>query len=41
LFGRVLEERSLEVDAVSGATLTSRAYLKGLEDALKKAQKQD
>ena len=41
LFGRVLEERSLEVDAVSGATLTSKAYLKGLEDALKKAQKQD
>lgn len=41
LFGRVIEERSLEVDAVSGATLTSKAYLKGLEDALKKAEKQD
>ncbi len=38
LFGRVIQTQSLQVDAISGATLTSKAYLKGLENALNKAQ---
>lgn len=37
LFGRVIQSQSLQVDAISGATLTSKAYLKGLENALNKA----
>ena len=40
LFSRVIEEQSLNIDTISGATLTSNAYLKGIEDALKKAEKQ-
>lgn len=31
---RVLEAQSLRVDAVSGATATTKAYLKAVEDAL-------
>ena len=38
LFGRVLEARSLQVDAISSATLTSKAHLKTLENALLQAQ---
>ncbi len=38
LFDRVLEEESLQVDIVSGATLTSKAHLKALENALIQAQ---
>lgn len=38
LFQRVLESKSLHVDAISGATLTSKAHLKALENALKQAQ---
>lgn len=38
LFQRVLESESLQVDAISGATLTSKAHLKALENALKQAQ---
>lgn len=38
LFQRVLETESLQVDAISGATLTSKAHLKALENALKQAQ---
>ncbi len=38
LFQRVLESESLQVDAISGATLTSKAHLKALENALKRAQ---
>ena len=38
LFGRVLEARSLQVDAISSATLTSKAHLKALENALLQAQ---
>jgi uncharacterized protein with FMN-binding domain len=34
LFKRVVERQSLQVDAVSGATLTSKAYLKAIEHAL-------
>lgn len=37
LFQRVLESKSLQVDAISGATLTSKAHLKALENALKQA----
>lgn len=39
LFNRVIEAQSLQVDTVSGATLTSKAYLKSVEDALMQAQK--
>lgn len=39
LFNRVVESQSLEVDVVSGATLTSKAYLKGVEQALAQAQR--
>jgi len=39
LFNRVIESQSLQVDVITGATLTSKAYLQGAENALKKAQK--
>ncbi len=35
VFCRVLENQDTQVDAVSGATVTSKAYLKAIEDALK------
>jgi uncharacterized protein with FMN-binding domain len=38
LFGRVIEAQSLQVDTISGATLTSKAYLKSVENALTNAQ---
>jgi len=34
LYDRVIDKQSLNVDVVSGSTLTSKAYLKGIEDAL-------
>jgi uncharacterized protein with FMN-binding domain len=34
-FRRVIESQDTQVDAVSGATVTSKAYLKAIEDALK------
>ena len=37
LFQKVMQSESLQVDAVSGATLTSKAHLKALENALKQA----
>ena len=37
LYQNVIQEQSLQVDVVSGATLTSKAHLKALENALKKA----
>jgi uncharacterized protein with FMN-binding domain len=37
LFQRVIKSESLQVDAISGATLTSKAHLKALEKALKQA----
>lgn len=40
LFSRVRESSSLQVDGISGATLTTNAHLKALENALQKAQKQ-
>ncbi|WP_019911056.1 FMN-binding protein [Paenibacillus sp. HW567] len=39
LYGRVITSQSLQVDTMSGATLTSKAYLKSVESALAKAQK--
>lgn len=39
LFGRVIQSQSLQVDTISGATLTSNAFLKGIENALDEAQK--
>lgn len=39
LYSRVIEAQSLDVDAISGATLTSKAYLKAVENALEKAEK--
>lgn len=36
LFKKVIEKQSTKVDAVSGATVTSKAYLKSIENALNK-----
>lgn len=38
LFENVVKSQSLQVDAVSGATLTSKTHLKALENALKQAE---
>jgi uncharacterized protein with FMN-binding domain len=38
LYDRVIEAQSLQVDTISGATLTSKAYLQAVENALKQAQ---
>jgi len=38
LFGRVIESQSLQVDVISGATLTSKAHLKAVENALEQAK---
>lgn len=38
LFQRVLEAGSLQVDTISGATITSKVHLKALENALKQAE---
>ncbi|MBP1924768.1 uncharacterized protein with FMN-binding domain [Sedimentibacter acidaminivorans] len=35
LFEKVIEEQKVDVDTVSGATATSKAYLKSIEDAVK------
>ncbi len=34
LFNQVIEKRTLQVDVVSGATISSKAYLQGVENAL-------
>lgn len=39
LYGRVIAAQSLQVDTISSATLTSKAYLKCVEQALIPAQK--
>lgn len=36
LYNRVIENQSLQVDGIAGATLTSKAFLKGIENGLKK-----
>lgn len=38
LYKSVLKSKSLKVDIISGATLTSKTHLKALENALKKAR---
>ena len=38
LFNRVMQSQSLQVDAISGATLTSKGYLKAIELALDQAK---
>jgi uncharacterized protein with FMN-binding domain len=38
LYERVIAEQSLQVDTISGATLTSKAYLQAVENALVQAQ---
>ena len=38
LYQRVLDSQSLQVDGISGATLTSKTHLKALESALLQAQ---
>ena len=35
LFNNVVKEQNINVDAISGSTITSKAYLKSIEDALK------
>lgn len=39
LYKRVIEKQSLQVDVISGATLTSKAHLKAIENALIKSEK--
>jgi uncharacterized protein with FMN-binding domain len=34
IFGQVIQEQSTAVDVISGATVTSKAYLKSIENAL-------
>ncbi|HNS52134.1 MAG TPA: FMN-binding protein [Anaerolineae bacterium] len=38
LYDRVIHAQSLQVDTISGATLTSKAYLQAVENALLQAQ---
>ena len=38
LYDRVIAAQSLQVDTISGATLTSKAYLQAVENALLQAQ---
>jgi uncharacterized protein with FMN-binding domain len=38
LFERVIQAQTLQVDTISGATLTSKAYLQAVENALLQAQ---
>ncbi|HCX64703.1 MAG TPA: FMN-binding protein [Eubacteriaceae bacterium] len=39
IFDRVIAQQSTDVDTVTEATVTSKAYLKSIEDALKKGMK--
>lgn len=41
LFQRVMEADSLQVDTISGATITSKVHLKAVENALNQAQEND
>ena len=40
LYDRVVQAQSLQVDTISGATLTSKAYLQAVENALLQAQQE-
>jgi uncharacterized protein with FMN-binding domain len=35
LFNNVVKEQNINIDAISGSTITSKAYLKSIENALK------
>ena len=39
LFDRVIEKQSLQVDAISGATITCKTHLKAVENALEQSEK--
>jgi uncharacterized protein with FMN-binding domain len=39
LFGNAIKAQTLDVDVISGATLTCKAHIKALENALEQAQK--
>lgn len=41
LYQRVVDKQSLQVDVISGATLTSKAHLKSIEDALLKSRQEN
>lgn len=34
IFNKVIEEQNVDIDAMSGATVTGKAYLKSIENAL-------
>ncbi len=34
LFARIIDKQTLQVDVITGATITSKAYLKAIENAL-------
>ena len=38
LYSKVIEKQSLEIDVTSGATLTTKAYLKSIENAYNDAE---
>jgi uncharacterized protein with FMN-binding domain len=38
LISQVLDQQTMEIDGVTGATVTVKAYLKAIEDALMKAR---
>lgn len=38
LFDNAVKSQTLQVDVISGATITSKAHLKALENALEQAQ---
>lgn len=40
LYDRVIQAQSLQVDIISGATLTSKAFLQAVENALLQAQQE-
>lgn len=39
LYDKIINSQTLQIDTVSGATITCKAYLKAVENALLKAQK--
>jgi uncharacterized protein with FMN-binding domain len=40
LYDRVIKEQTLQVDTISGATLTAKAYLQAVENALVQAERE-
>lgn len=41
LFSRIIEKQTLDIDVLSGATVTSKAYLKAIENALAEYRKEE